>query len=352
MIDAKNGLRKFFRMHFFAKNYSEQFAVFALVCALFTLIACSPKTNDAKLMTTDAVAALRSEIIDSEQLAEKYRLFADSVDSAFHIGTYFNELHIKEHSCYALGRLLGHADEVASLRASEKADLVSRTPDNALQLRMSATSLENFVGVTQDILEMSPSKRVLAWNLDCVGKYGIARNESQVGVKTFYEIESEGHVLRVLGDIEAGFSDRVIEAIDANPDVKVVALGSRGGLVTEALRAGRYIRARGLDTTLWNDCYSACPLVFLSGVNRVVSSPFPTFGFHQVSQKSGLAVSLDDPVYATISEYVNSMGVDSRYVLRSMWAAPPTGMKEVIGNNGALCKSQVATSTQRGCSAE
>ena len=334
MLATKDRLSKFVRTYVFAKTYSKLFAVFALVCASFALIACSPRTNDAKLATADAVAALRSEIIRNEQLADKYDLFANSIDSAFHIGTYFNELHIKEHSCYALGQLLGHADEVAGLRISDEADLASRTPENALQLRMSATSLENFVGVAREIIDMSQEKRALAWNLDCVGNYGIVRDESQVGVKTFYEIESGDHVLRILGNIETGFSDRVIDAIEKNPDVKVVALGSGGGLVAEAIRAGRYIRATGLDTTLWNGCYSACPLVFMSGVNRHVRSPFPVFGFHQVSGKSGLAVSLDDPVYTTIAEYVNTMGVDSRYVLRSMSAAPPTGMKEVIGNDG------------------
>ena len=386
MNTAVNALGGFVQKSIFSKSYGKTFAVLVMLGISFALAGCLPQTSDVKsppsgagiavaspatelvlpapsvptrlpdsatkVVSTNAVAALRAEIVRNEQLAEKYRSFADSVDSEFHIGTYFNELNVKEHSCYALGQLLGHADEVKNLRVSGKVDLASRTSENALELRMSATSLENFALVAKDIIDMPLGKRALAWNLDCVGKYGIVREESQAGVKTFYELENEGRVLRVLGNIEKGFSDRLIDAIERNPGVKQVALGSGGGLVAEAIRAGLYIRAKRLDTTLWNGCYSACPLVFFSGVNRMMWSPYPVLGFHQVSKENGRAVSLDDPVYTTIADYTNRMGVDSRYVLRSMWAASPTGMNEVNGNQDILCKSRVTTWIQRGCSTE
>ena len=56
-----------------------------------------------------------------------------------------------------------------------------------------------------------------------------------------------------------------------NPEVKIVGLGSPGGAVVEAIRAGYLIRARGLETTQIADCFSACPIVFLGGSRRTVN---------------------------------------------------------------------------------
>jgi len=56
-----------------------------------------------------------------------------------------------------------------------------------------------------------------------------------------------------------------------------VILNSPGGLVSEALELGRAIRAAGFDTSVGakgsvdgGECYSACTLAFLNGVNRTI----------------------------------------------------------------------------------
>ncbi len=53
----------------------------------------------------------------------------------------------------------------------------------------------------------------------------------------------------------------------------IVLLDSPGGLVLEAIALGRYIRARGLSTLVYDDglCASACPLAFAGGVERLAS---------------------------------------------------------------------------------
>ncbi len=51
-------------------------------------------------------------------------------------------------------------------------------------------------------------------------------------------------------------------------------LGSGGGYIDEAMKAGAYIRRKGLDTTLYNNCDSACPLVVMAGVERLNWSPY------------------------------------------------------------------------------
>jgi len=48
------------------------------------------------------------------------------------------------------------------------------------------------------------------------------------------------------------------------------------------------------QTTLFADGCSACPLIFLGGVECTIWSPYPRLGFHQVSGGSerGMAMSV------------------------------------------------------------
>lgn len=87
-------------------------------------------------------------------------------------------------------------------------------------------------------------------------------------------------------------SARFRAALDANPRVREVQLGSTGGSVHDALEAGRLIRARGLRTVLYTHCDSACLLVFLGGVERIAWASPARFGFHQFSVR-GATLPLD-----------------------------------------------------------
>ena len=224
------------------------------------------------------------------------------------------------------------------------------TTENAHDLRVMSVSLHNFAGVARHILEMSHDERVVTWNLDCAGKLGLPKDYiTQEGVSSFYVIVQDGKTLKVLGDIEDGFAQRIINAIEANPGVEVVALGSGGGLVYEALKAGDFIRRKGLDTTLFNNCYSACPLVFMAGVQRQNWSPYSELGFHQISTAAGEPVPFDSLVYRDIFNYLTRMGIEPRFVLQKMWSAPPQGMTNMDGYDDALCEANITTWIQRGC---
>lgn len=302
--------------------------------------------------TTMMVKALRAEIVRKERLSDEYWAAANKINDLYHIGTMFNEVDIPQHKCFVLGRLLGHADAVKKLEVTYDPDFTTQTTENAQDLRVMAHSLHNFVFVANRLIELSYEEWVLEWNLDCAGQHGIpASFVSQDGIASFYLIKGEGKVLQVLGDIEADFSKKLIDALERNPKVEMVALGSGGGSVYEALRAGQYIRAKGLDTMLWNGCYSACPFVFMGGVNRTIWSPYPVLGFHQVSLH-GDAASLDSQVYRDIYHYTAQMGMNSHYVLSNMWDAPPEAMKVIEGDDTILCDAKVTTWVQRGCSAE
>ncbi len=307
------------------------------------------KTESRRIGSAEEI--LRREVKTANSLAKKLRAAANSINDELHVGTMYNEIDIPEHSCFVLGSLLGQQTFVQHLKVKYRPDFKLRTSKNAHKLRVMAVSLDNFSRVATEILAMSHDERVIEWNLDCSGKHGIRSKyiaESQIN--TFYLIKNQGKVLQILGAIEPGFSERIVSAIRDNPGVEVISLGSGGGSVNEALKAGRYIRSLGLETTLWNNCYSACPLVFMGGKTRTIWSPYPYLGLHQVYTRNG-AVPFTSQVYKDIYSYLNEMGVDSEFVVTNMWKAAPNKMN-MIKTDSNLCKTKIATWVQRWCSSE
>ena len=162
----------------------------------------------------------------------------------------------------------------------------------------------------------------------------------------------DGSELYVYGDIEPGFFERFVGVIDENPNLTRIWLGSAGGSVVDAVKAGMLIRDRNIDTALFGNCYSACPLMFMGGVHREMwagSGPH-RLGFHQIYTGSGVAVPLEDPVYNLVISFVSKMGIDPVPVVSWMTATPPWDIYEP--DIGGLCKPRVATFVQRICNAE
>ena len=298
-----------------------------------------------------AEARIRAMIPGKEALSKKLWDAAMAAGGHSHVGTMFNEIDVNQHSCFILGNLLNRRSQVEHLIISYDVDLASINEDNAHEHQVMTVSLDNFVGVANGLLNLSRDERVLQWNLDCVGKLDIPRTAfvEQKGTSTFYQVKNDGKVLQILGDIEAGFAQKMIDAIEANPGVETVALGSGGGYIYEAFKAGLYIRRNGLGTVLWNGCYSACPLVFMGGDQRDNWSPYPVLGFHQISDQEGSPVPLDSKVYKDVVSYLISMDIEPRYVIQKMWSASPQQMTEIDGRDEELCKANIITWAQRGC---
>lgn len=156
----------------------------------------------------------------------------------------------------------------------------------------------------------------------------------------------EDNILKVQGNIEDGFSDRLREAFFSNPGIEVVALGSGGGNVIEALKAGYFIRSHGLGTTLWNNCYSACTIVFMGGTRRTIWSPYAQLGFHRVSQNS-VAVPFSHPIYELINDYTIALGFQPGILVELMARAEPDDF--YYPGYIDLCDMGIATWIQRLC---
>ena len=299
-------------------------------------------------------AGLTGEVREAKRVAQALSASADKIDAAFGIGTMYHETGMLQHTCYALGMLLGFDENVRHLRFDRNQSLAAQDSDQAHDLRVNAQSLDNFAIAVSTSLKMSPGQRGIMWDLDCSGKHGIpAVTFNQMGVSTFYEVidTDGGQGLRILGAIEKGFAARLSAVLAQNPNVTFVALGSGGGSVAEALAAGRLIRAQGLATSIWTNCYSACPLVFFGGVDRHIYSPYPSLGFHQISSSAG-AIAPKSPVYVQVASYIREMGVDDRFVVSEMLQATPAQMNMINGADERLCEARIATWVQRACEAK
>lgn len=285
----------------------------------------------------NAIAATEIRSAELWKLAEERGLISR------HLGTFYNEHHINEHRCSILGRMLGKTELIEEIEQSTEID-IDRA--DAHSTALAAQSLDNWIYSARSLIETNKDKRVREWNLDCVGHLGIPSSAyiGETNSATFYEID--GDILRVMGDVEVDFAKKLQSAVRENPQITTVALGSGGGSVGEALEAGYFIRSMGLTTTLWNNCYSACTIVFIGGTYRQVWSPYPELLFHQAS-RSGAAIPFDDEAYLQIARYVASMGVDVDTFMGLMLSAPPSSFTKLPAVD--LCGPRIATWVQRLC---
>lgn len=319
---------------------------YVLFAAIVSLVVPAASAQQAAPVVTPE-ASLATEVREAERIALALQSSANKVDNEVWIGTMYNDVDLPEHTCYSLGTLLGLESNVRRLRFDRRWH-AAKTPAEANELRIKAQSLYNFVAAANASLKESADKRGIAWNLDCAQKYGVALQ--QKGDATFYEVINGGKGIKILGAIETGFTAKLTATLARAPKAEFIALGSGGGSVAEAIASGRMIRSRGLATTIWNNCYSACPLVFLGGVERYVHSPYPSFGFHQISTPAG-AIPKSSPVYAHVGNYIREMGADDYFFLAAMLGATPAQMNMVNGADVRLCRARVATWIQRACEA-
>lgn len=298
----------------------------------------------AVLGSTGWAASWEDAIRNVEASARKYHDYAVEVGGTSWAGAMYNGYKFDDHRCAILGRMLGHPDAIAHLEQFDYPPMTSASDPH--DLLVFSISLENWVAAARWAVGATESQRASVWNLECVGEMGIPATLFEKNDTPNAEFERNGTQLHVYGDIDAGFFVRFSKALEANPDIKEITLGSAGGSVADAILAGVLIRQRGLDTALYGNCFSACPLVFLGGIRRVIWAAPYRLGFHQIS-RGGEAVPLDDPIYRDVALYATRMGADGLTVVQWMQSSPPIDMYEPPVDD--LCPPVVATFVQRRC---
>lgn len=284
-----------------------------------------------------AIEAVREKSSD-------YYEYALSLGSG-HPGTALSGLGAERHRCAITGRMLGFNEEI---REAETLEDPPMTPSaNPMDLMAHAVTLDAWVASAEYVRSLSETARRSLWNLECVGNFGIPTS-AYIGDRiTSTDFTIRDQTLYVYGDIDRGFADRFESALQANTEITEIALGSAGGSVVDAIRAGLMIRDRNLRTVLVGPCYSACPLVFAGGTERIVwAGATPALGFHQISI-NGSAVSSDDRSYDLVRRYLVEMDVRPELVIGWMLSAPPEQIYEPPLDQ--LCLPNLATWVQRTC---
>lgn len=299
-----------------------------------------------QILAGSAHAISWTEAIDNvENTAKKYFDYAVEVGGTSWAGTMYNGYKFQEHSCAILGRMLGHSDGIKHIEEFEYPPMDARSDPH--DLLVFSISLDNWSAAARRAVKAKDHERINEWNLDCVGKFGISNALFMDNLRPNAEFKRQGNQLHVYGDIDQGFAERFETALNENPSITEVTLGSGGGSIRDAIMAGIMIRERSLDTTIYGNCYSACPLVFLGGARRVVWAAPYRLGFHQIYTGTGDAVPFDSPIYTLVAEYVISMGADPSQVLPWMYVAGPNEMYEPEPDQ--LCQAIFATFVQRIC---
>ncbi|HYN78045.1 MAG TPA: hypothetical protein VES73_09665 [Lamprocystis sp. (in: g-proteobacteria)] len=127
--------------------------------------------------------------------------------------------------------------------------------------------------------------------------------------------------LRVSGEIDNGFADRVISELRRNRAVGLV-INSPGGSVYEARRLGRYLRASGLRAAVDQICVSACIDVLAGGTERYATRS-AKLGVHQSKVPGRFSSHAGGQQYVAESyRYLRDMGVDAEVAIAA--ASIPT----------------------------
>ena len=141
----------------------------------------------------------------------------------------------------------------------------------------------------------------------------------------------ETNATRIMGAIAPGDGQRIAEELRRTRPI-LVLLDSPGGSVADALTVGRALREIEAETRLDDEavCLSACPYMFVGGVERAVSET-ARLGVHQHSFGEStilpafLAVEDIQRGQAGVLRHLSEMGID----LRIMGPAMATSADEI-----------------------
>jgi hypothetical protein len=114
-----------------------------------------------------------------------------------------------------------------------------------------------------------------------------------------------GRVLTVRGPIEANFAQTL-----SRFDFDALEIDSVGGLLDEAMKAGRRLRAQGKDVKASGSCLSACVLVLAGGGSRD-ASPNARVGVHRFrgDQATDKDIEIAQKKSSELINYLSDMGV-------------------------------------------
>jgi hypothetical protein len=307
-----------------------------------------------------------SSTILTQQHLETLRVQRDALISSaklngWTLGSYGNQLPYQLHGhsaeCMALGVSLGLQTHTSNLN-----DALIRTVDQGLRSKDPAEQgwIALWVHIFFGFLgsDVTDENREAMWDLSCAGQTVTTAFEHSIqipddariatGLRSgFAEYDETRNTINILGHITEGYAGRIEAALASFPQAQSIGLGSGGGNVGEAVRAGQLIREAELKTELIARCESACPLVFLGGVERTMWAPPSEVGFHMLSPDMINPLPEGHEGYDLVRDFVYSMGADGEsYVSWMLRARPETFFFPTVEQ---LCEANIVTWAQRAC---
>lgn len=279
----------------------------------------------------------------AEEYAEEY-----TARTGYFMPSGLAGINFKEHRCAILARMLGFSEYAFHFEEDYPPAAEART-DDLIYLH---STLDSWLAEARGTIEMPYVAKATIWNLECTVKHGLESTWIGIGEvprADMFASDAGSETLLVIGDIDSDFYARLVKALDEHPTITTISLGSGGGDVVNALRAGVLIRNRGLDTTLHAECYSACPLVFVGGIKRIVWSQSVALGFHAFSTEDG-ALPDGHWIYADIANYLEFMGADADQIMPWIKFTAVDDMSKQVGD--VLCETRLVTGVHRLCMAE
>jgi len=124
------------------------------------------------------------------------------------------------------------------------------------------------------------------------------------------QLDTRRNQIVLQGGLEFGSTRAVRAALDANPNVRVVRLESRGGRVAEGLALGTLLRDRNVDTFVNGECSSACVTAFAGGARRIISADAKV-GLHSAGG-AGFSANTIASANRRSDQFIAARGVDQR----------------------------------------
>lgn len=200
----------------------------------------------------------------------------------------------------------------------------------------------------------SPKRRFLAALFVWAGLGCFSPALAAVEIRERPESSSPEKIVEIVGTIERGDAQRVQSALAAMLGTQqiVVRLSSPGGVLTEALRIGRYFHANGIRTEVVGAssvCLSACALAFLGGRDRSgeswrVKGSAARIGYHAfrrvVPDKEFTVADMEEAVASTqhsllaVADYLTAVDADIEFL--SMMLEKPSNDMNYLANAKAL----------------
>jgi hypothetical protein len=287
---------------------------------------------------------VRENIARAQNLAQRYLQAADRIDGGLRAGQVFRHADKREHYCSILADLLQVPETVPEEYMLEDPGLLSNEP---YQLRLYAQSLRNYVDLANSLNRQSDFSLRYLWNLNCWSRFELRKHFTDDRYHDYVvSTTPDRKTLRIVGDIRSGLFGVVARRLTVHRSIQNVELGSFGGNVYEAIKIGELIRQKGLNTVLSNNCFSACTLMFLGGVERRIPAPYYSLGFHRVTSR-GLPLPAFDDVYTTIKDYADEMAAVGDDVVRANLAGD--GINYFMYSRQELCERNIATWVESVC---